>query len=76
MENLYGKQFNTTENNFERDLARNDNSRSESMCNIGKTNKNVDFQSDTFSDTFEHFSGNNNKKNSIEAWDGNDYSYL
>lgn len=84
MENLYGKQFNTTENNFERDLARGQSN--ESMCNTGvpvsrrqsldNNGSAVDFQSDNFTDTFEHFSGNNNKKNSIEAWDGNDYSYL
>lgn len=76
MENLYGKQFNTTENNFERDLARGQSN--ESMCNTGASrgqSKSVDFQSETFSDTFEHFSEKKNK-NSIEAWDGNDYSYL
>ena len=74
MENLYGKQFNTVETNYERDLAK---KRPERFTpNIERNTGRVDFKSETFSDTFEHFSDNSKKQNGIEAWDGNDYSYL
>lgn len=67
MENLYGKTMQPADNNFERDLA------------LGTTSQNqaprIDFTSESFSDTFQHFTGDNNKED-IEAYDGNDFSYL
>jgi len=68
MENLYGKQFNVSQTSFEKDLAKNQ----ESI--IAEPNK-VDFKSENFTDTFEQF-GDNNIEEGIEAWDGNDFSYL
>jgi hypothetical protein len=68
MENLYGKQFNISQTSFEKDLAKN----KESI--ISESNK-VDFKSEDFTDTFEQFS-DNNLDEGIEAWDGNDFSYL
>lgn len=68
MENLYGKQFNISQTSFEKDLAKN----KESI--ISESNK-VDFKSEDFTDTFEQFT-DNNLDEGIEAWDGNDFSYL
>jgi hypothetical protein len=68
MENLYGKQFNASQTSFEKDLAKN---QEPIIANEPK----VDFKSENFTDTFEHFSDNNVDED-IEAWDGNDFSYL
>ena len=68
MENLYGKQFNVSQTSFEKDLAKDQ----ESI--IRETNK-VDFKSEKFTDTFEQFT-DNNLEEGIEAWDGNDFTYL
>ncbi len=75
MENLYGKQFNSVQTNYQQDLAK-----KKSIGNlihpVSSNSGRVDFKSDTFVDTFEHFSNNSNEINDIEAWDGNDFSYL
>lgn len=72
MENLFGKQFNTSQTSFEKDLAK----KPETVNNINEqTNNKVDFTSEAFTDTFEHFS-ENNIEDGIDAWDGNDFSYL
>ena len=90
MENLYGKQFNASQTSFEKDLAKktepfcniNNKARQNQQTQQNQqnqqnqqTNGKIDFTSDTFTDTFEHFS-NNNIDEGIEAWDGNDFSYL
>lgn len=67
MENLYGKQFNVSQTSFEKDLAKNQ----DTIISEPK----VDFKNEKFTDTFEHFS-DNNQDEEIEAWDGNDFSYL
>lgn len=68
MENLYGKSVTKVQTSFEQDLAR--NSRND---NSGR----VDFTSEQFSDTFEHFSDQSQSNNvAIEAYDGSDFSYL
>ncbi len=79
MENLYGKQFNSSQTSFEKDLAK----KNEPFCNTNnmqqtqQNNGRIDFTSETFTDTFEHFSDNaNNDGNGIEAWDGNDFSFF
>jgi hypothetical protein len=70
LENLYGKQFNTIPNNFERDLAIQGTQASNGS---GKPN----FQSENFSDTFEHFIDNSRKyTQDINAYDGSDFTYL
>ncbi len=67
MENLYGKSVTKVQTSFEQDLARN------SINNNGR----VDFTSDQFSDTFEHFTDQSQSgNNTIEAYDGSDFSYL
>jgi hypothetical protein len=76
MENLYGKQFNVSQTSFEKDLAK----KREPFINTNnesnnESNKKVDFKSENFTDTFEYFSDNNIEEG-IEAWDGNDFSYL
>jgi hypothetical protein len=68
IENLYGKTMQPTDNNFERDLA------------LGTSNNQalvprIDFASESFSDTFQHFTGTNNN-GEIDAYDGSDFSYL
>jgi hypothetical protein len=69
MENLYGKSVTKVQTSFEQDLAVN------SLNN--NNNSRVDFTSEQFSDTFEHFSDQNNKSsNAIDAYDGSDFSYL
>lgn len=73
IENLYGKSVTKIQTNFERDLASNivkDN-------DIQDNNSQVDFTSEQFTDTFEHFSDQNQSGTiNIEAYDGCDYSYL
>ena len=71
MENLYGKQFNISPTNFEKDLAK----KQESFIDVNNDTNKIDFQSENFTDTFEQFS-DNNLEEGIEAWDGNDFSYL
>jgi len=71
MENLYGKQFNVSQTSFQKDLA----IKQEQITDTNNENNKVDFKSENFTDTFEHFSDNNNEEG-IEAWDGNDFSYL
>jgi hypothetical protein len=71
MENLYGKQFNVSQTSFQKDLAK----KQEQITDTNNENNKVDFKSENFTDTFEHFSDNNNEEG-IEAWDGNDFSYL
>jgi hypothetical protein len=73
MENLYGKQFNASQSSFEKDLAK----KPEPFSNTNqKSNNRIDFTNDSFTDTFEHFSENNNIEDSVEAWNGDDFSYL
>ncbi len=68
MENLYGKSVTKVQTSFEQDLARN---------SLGDNTGRVDFTSEQFSDTFEHFSNQSQSgNNSIEAYDGSDFSYL
>ncbi len=76
MENLYGKQFNASQTSFEKDLAKK-NEPFVNTNNMQQNNGRVDFTSEAFTDTFEHFSDNaNNEENGIEAWDGNDFSFF
>jgi hypothetical protein len=72
MENLHGKQFNISQTNFEKDLAKKPESFIDT--NNDDTNK-IDFKSENFTDTFEQFT-DNNLEEGIEAWDGNDFTYL
>jgi len=68
IENLYGKTVTKVQTSFEQDLARNSNN---------NTGSRVDFTSEKFSDTFEHFSDQSQSGSvNIEAYDGSDYSYL
>jgi len=71
MENLHGKQFNISQTNFEKDLAK----KPESFIDTTTDANQIDFQSEKFTDTFEQFT-DNNLEEGIEAWDGNDFSYL
>jgi hypothetical protein len=75
MENLYGKQFNSVQTNYQQDLAVKKPVQ-KFTPQVPNNPGRVDFKSDSFVDTFEHFSSNSNEANSIEAWDGNDFSYL
>ena len=65
VENLYGSKVGNIEDNanFCQDLAKNDN---------------PDFQTENFSDTFQHFNAADQANNFeiIEAFQGNDYSLL
>lgn len=74
--NLYGNKATTTQTTFEKDLAR--SGASDSYSTGSRSSGPVDFQSETFTDTFQHFGSNNNRAgvNEIEAYTGNDYSYL
>ena len=56
MENLFGKSFNKIQNNYEKDLAKNN-------INTNNTNNKVDFKTEKFTDTFQHF--NDNDTNNI-----------
>ena len=68
MENLYGKSVTKVQTSFEQDLARN---------TFNDNSGRVDFTSEQFSDTFEHFSDQSQSGSvNIEAYDGSDYSYL
>ena len=69
MENLYGKSVTKVQTSFEQDLARN------SLNN--DNNSRIDFTSEQFSDTFEHFTEQNQPGGTnIDAYDGSDFSYL
>ena len=61
MENLFGKNVTNIQSNYEQDLAKNN-----------KPN----FQGENFTDTFQHFHSQTNTFNDIEAYEGNDYTYL
>lgn len=64
MENLYGvSESKVQTNNYENDLANNEK-------------QNVDFTSEKFKDTFEHYSSKQTTHDMIDAYDGGDYSYL
>jgi len=71
MENLYGKQFNISQTSFEKDLAK----KQETVIDTNNKSNKLDFTSENFTDTFEQFS-DDNQKEGIDAWDGNDFSYL
>lgn len=75
MENLYGKTFNKVQSNFEKDLARNSVEFNNFNIPDRESASKVDFTSESFRDTFEHY-GSTKTTNDIEAFDGNDYSYL
>ena len=75
MENLYGKQFNSVQTNYQQDLAVKKPVQTLTPP-IPSNPDRVDFKNDSFVDTFEHFSDNSKEANSIEAWDGNDFSYF
>jgi hypothetical protein len=78
MENIYGKQFNSVDTYYEQDLAKKNtinDFKPQKLNNIDR----VDFKSDNFVDTFEHFSTSsvsNDIANDIDGWDGGDFSYL
>ena len=61
-DNLYGKTLNKVSNDSEYDQD---------------LAKNIDFKSEKFADTFEHFGNNSNlASNEISAYQGGDFSYL
>jgi hypothetical protein len=82
-QNLYGKSTSNVTNNFEKDLAsKSDNSNklekpaTEKFIDSVETlddasYDNVNFQSEEFKDTFQHFSNNE-----PDGYDGGDFSYL
>ena len=73
-ENLYGKKPTNIENNFEKDLAKPNNSESPK---VSSQVEKFDFQNDGFKDTFEHFSETSKDgQNEPLGYDGSDYSYL
>jgi hypothetical protein len=68
-ETLYGKKTANVENNFEKDLAKNNKQ-------IEKFDV-KDIKDENFKDTFQHFSDNSNEQNNEPAgYDGSDYSFL
>ena len=72
-ESLYGKSTSNTTNNFEKDLAKkSDTPTKETFESDADSYDNVNFQSEEFKDTFQHFSNNNEP----EGYDGGDFSYL
>jgi hypothetical protein len=75
MDNLYGTKFNAS-SNFHQDLAMNKPKRIVRDRVTENAPQRVDFSSEQFTDTFEHFSEQPNKSNDIEAYDGSDYTYL
>ena len=85
MENLQGKPMFSTKPSFENDLAVNNCNTTIEQRQLNKTgtktpgvscDDRVDFQTNQFKDTFEHFSTTNATSDGIEAFDGNDFSYL
>ncbi len=75
MDNLFGTKFNTP-SNFHKDLAINRPKRMVRDRTTENAPERVDFTSERFTDTFEHFSEQSQKQNDIEAYDGSDYTYL
>ena len=75
MENLHGKQFNISQTNFEKDLAKKQESFIDTNNDTNNDTNKIDFKSEKFTDTFEQFT-DNNLEEGIEAWDGNDFTYL
>jgi len=77
MENLYGKTFDASESNFEKDLAK--KGVENFTPQIEKSGR-IDFKSNNFVDTFKHFSDDSNLSHKtasdVEAWTGSDYSYI
>jgi hypothetical protein len=69
MDELYGKQINKPITNYQQDLA---------VKKPIENNKRLDFKSESFTDTFVHFTSNDLKSNesNIGAWDGGNFSYL
>ena len=79
-ETLFGKSLHATPN-FESDLAKNrvEERQFDKTCTKQPYQNcdRVNFQSEHFNDTFEHFSiDSSNSNNDIEAFDGVSYSYL
>ena len=79
-ENLNGKTKLNMPTSFEKDLAKNIseqtntlNNNSKNTVSEGNNSNNNMFTSDTFNDTFKHFSDQNGD---IGAYDGSDFSYL
>jgi hypothetical protein len=71
MENLHGKQT-VPESSWEQDLAQRDNRKTQP-----NPTKTPDLNSESFTDTFEQYSGKSNDSNDeIEAYDGSDFSYF
>jgi chromosomal replication initiation ATPase DnaA len=79
-ETLFGKSLYVSKPNFESDLAKNkveDRSFDKTCTKQPYQNcDRVNFQSENFNDTFEHFSIDSSNSTSIEAFDGSSYSYL
>jgi hypothetical protein len=72
MENIKGKPMFVSKPNFESDLARNN---VQEKPSTQQPSSRVDFQSNQFQDTFQHFSNtNDNSNNGPDAFDGGDYS--
>ena len=82
MENLYGNQFNSIETNYKQDLASTSNNLDNDMTNSIPTTyqsnnrERLNFKSDSFVDTFQHYSSDSNIDTDVGAWDGSDFSYL
>ena len=80
MENLYGKSPYVSKPNFEADLSKNKVEERQFDPTCAKqpyqTCSRVNFQSEHFSDTFEHFSIDSSHGGEIQAFDGSSYSYL
>ena len=77
-ENLYGKSTSNTTNSFEKDLARKSDAppakETVESPTASESYENVNFQSEEFKDTFQHFSNTNT--NEPDGYDGGDFSYL
>ncbi len=72
METLYGKSVTNIQTSFEQDLAR----KTAGSANTNNTGR-IDFSSEQFTDTFEHFTEQDQSGTAnIEAYDGSDFSYL
>jgi hypothetical protein len=83
METLYGKSYNKTQTNYEKDLAKNNvESNRDIPPRPTRSQPNTDdrpnFQNEGFSDTFEHFGSTKHKQpdEGFLAYDGGDYAYL
>ncbi len=83
MESLYGKSYNKTQTNYEKDLAKNNIELKDSSIAPRQTRSQTNtedrpnFQNEQFADTFEHFGSTKTKaKEDFSAYDGGDYAYL